>query len=132
MNEPDLRTLARDACYGLPADEIARRCRVDVATARRWKRGARRPPRTALMILLEDLGCFDPAWKGWRIRDGQLISSEGWAVSPGDVLGLPLMCAQLISYQRDQRIAKAELDALEEQPEVAAGVNQFVERALRG
>jgi hypothetical protein len=84
------------------------------------------------MILLEDLGCFDPSWKGWRIRDGQLISSEGWAVSPGDILGLPLMRAQLISYQRDQRIAKAELDALEEQPEPGVCLKQFADRALRG
>jgi hypothetical protein len=132
MNEPALRTIARNACYGLPAEEIARRCRVDVATARRWKRGARCPPRTALMILVEDLGCFDPAWKGWCIRDGQLISPEGWAASPGDVLALPLMRAQIISYQRDQRIAKAVVDALEEQPDPEAGLKQFADRALRG
>jgi hypothetical protein len=83
------------------------------------------------MILLEDLGCFDPAWKGWRIQDGQLISSEGWAVSPGNVLEIPLMRAQIASYQRDQRIAKAELDALEEQPEPGAGLKLFTDRALR-
>jgi hypothetical protein len=68
------------------------------------------------MILLEDLGCFDPAWKGWRIRDGQLISSEGWTVSSGDVLALPLMCLQIQSYQQDQRIEAARVEALEEQP----------------
>jgi hypothetical protein len=42
------------------------------------------------------------------------------------------MRAQIISYQRDQRIAKAELDALEEQPEPGVGLNLFAERALRG
>src|SRR5450755_559600 len=132
MNEPPSRTIARDACYGIPAEEIARRCRVDVATARRWKRGVRCPPRTALMILLEDLGCFDPAWKGWRIRDGQLISPEGWAATPGEILALPLMRAQIISYQRDQRIAKAKLDALEAQPEPGAVSKLIANRALRG
>jgi Phage protein len=132
MNEPTSRTIARDACYGIAAEEIARRCRVDVATARRWKRGARCPPRTAVMILLEDLGCFDPAWKGWRIRDGQLMSPEGWAVSPGDVLALPLMRAQIASYQLDQRLAKAELEALEEQPEPGAALKLIADRALRG
>jgi hypothetical protein len=132
MNDPELRKLIRDACYGLPAEEIARRCHVDVATARRWKRGASHPARTAIMILLEDLGCFDPAWKGWRIRDGQLISAEGWAVTPGDVLGLPLMRAQIISYQREQRIAKAELDALEEQPAAGSGSELLADLALRG
>jgi transcriptional regulator with XRE-family HTH domain len=132
MNDPTSRKTSSEACYGIPAEEIARRCDVDIATARRWKRGASRPPQTALMILGEDLGCFDPAWKGWRIRDGQLISSEGWAVSPGDVLALPLMRAQIISYQRDQRIAKAELDALEEQPEPGVGSKLVPNQALRG
>ena len=62
MSEPLSRTKpTHDACYSIPAEEIARRCRVDVATARRWKRGARRAPATSLMILAEDLGCFDPA-----------------------------------------------------------------------
>ena len=84
------------------------------------------------MILLEDLGCFDAAWKGWRIRDGQLLSPEGWAVCPGDVLAIPMMRAQITSYQRDQRIAKAELEALEEQPEPGAGLNVFADLALRG
>jgi len=84
------------------------------------------------MILLEDLGCFDPAWKGWRIRDGQLISPEGWTVSPGNVLALPLMRAQIACYQRDQRIAKAVVDALEEQPEPGAVPKLLSNRALRG
>lgn len=60
-------------CYGTTAEEIARRCRVDVATARRWKRGATRMPKTSAMILAGDLGCFDPAWCGWTLRAGKLI-----------------------------------------------------------
>ena len=133
MSEPLSRTKpSRDACYGIPAEEIARRCRVDIATARRWKRGARRAPATSLMILAEDLGCFDPAWNGWRIRGAQLVSPEGWAASPGEILALPLMRAQITSYQRDQRIAKAELDALEEQPGPGAGLKDFAGRASRG
>jgi hypothetical protein len=84
------------------------------------------------MILLEDLGCFDPAWKGWRIRDGQLVSPEGWVAIPGDILAIPLMRAQIASYQRDQRIAKAKFDALEEQPEPGAGSKLIPNQALRG
>ena len=42
------------------------------------------------------------------------------------------MSAQIDSYQRAQRIAKAELEALEEQPEPGAGLNPFADRALRG
>jgi transcriptional regulator with XRE-family HTH domain len=60
MEDATPRTkLSREACYGIPVEEIARRCKVDLTTARRWKRGVRRPPVTALMILAEDLGCFD-------------------------------------------------------------------------
>ena len=83
------------------------------------------------MILLGDLGCLEPAWKGWRIRDGQLISPEGWAATPGEILALPLMRAQITSYQRDQRIAKAVVDALEEQPEPGAVPKLIANRALR-
>jgi hypothetical protein len=42
------------------------------------------------------------------------------------------MRAQLAGYQRDERIAKAQLDALEEQPEPGAGFKHFADRALRG
>jgi hypothetical protein len=41
------------------------------------------------------------------------------------------MRAQITSYQRDQRIAKAELDALEEQPEPGAVSKLIANRALR-
>ena len=114
MSNPD--SSPNGALYGIPAAEIARICGVDVATARRWKRGARRPPLTAVMILSADLGVFDPAWRGWVIRHGKLISSEGWYVTPGEVLSVPMMRLQILSYQRDQRIARAELEALDEQP----------------
>jgi hypothetical protein len=103
--------------YGIPTAEIARICLVNERTARRWKDGARRPPATSLMILSADLGVFDPAWRGWVIRRGKLMSPEGWEVTAGEVLATPLMRMQILAYQRDQRIAKAELEALEEQPQ---------------
>jgi Phage protein len=102
--------------YGIPAAEISRICGVDVATARRWKRGATCPPATALMILAADLSCFDPAWEGWVIRRGMLISPEGWTAAPGEIRSLPLLRMQLQNYQLEQRIAKRELEALDEQP----------------
>jgi hypothetical protein len=68
------------------------------------------------MILEADLGAFDPAWGGWTLRAGQLMSPEGWGATPGEILSIPLMRLQIAGYQLDQRIAKAELDALEEQP----------------
>lgn len=101
-----------DCSYGIPAEEIARVCGVDVRTARRWKRGETRMPKTSAMILRGDLGCFDPAWQGWKLRDGKLISPEGWETLPGDVLSLPLLRAQVAAYQAKERQTRA----MENQP----------------
>jgi transcriptional regulator with XRE-family HTH domain len=101
-----------NARHGIKAEEIARRCGVDIATARRWKRGITRTPQSALMILEGDLGAFDPAWRGWTLRDGQLISPEGWEATPGDVLSIPLLRAQISTYQAKERM----LQRMEEQP----------------
>jgi len=95
--------------YGTPAETIGLLCKVCVTTARRCKRGARRMPETARMILAGDLGCFDP---GWALRDGELICPEGWEVSPGDVLSISLMRAQIDAYQAKER----QIQAIEEQP----------------
>jgi transcriptional regulator with XRE-family HTH domain len=114
--------------YGIPAEEIARRCGVSLKTAQRWKRGATRMPKTSAMILAGDLGCFDPAWKGWILRKGQIISPEGWAVTPGDLLALPLMRSQITAYQAEQR----RVQAMEAQPEPEAAPRLFSARALRG
>jgi Phage protein len=104
MNDPEL--------YGIPAETIAFLCKVNVRTARRWKKGERRMPETAGMILSGDLGCFDLAWRGWILRDGKLISPEGWELSPGDVLSISLMRAQIAAYRAKER----QFEALEEQP----------------
>ena len=99
-------------CYGIPVEEIAWLCKVDVRTARRWKSGESRMPETARMILAGDLGCFDPAWRGWMLRDGKLISPEGWEATAGDVLSIPLMRAQINAYQAKERLVLA----MDEQP----------------
>jgi hypothetical protein len=104
MNEP--------ALYGIPAETIALLCKVNVRTARRWKKGERRMPETARMILAGDLGCFDPAWRGWAFRDGKLISPEGWEASPGAVMSISLMRSQIAAYQAKER----QIQAIEEQP----------------
>ncbi len=35
------------------------------------------------MILTGDLGAFDPAFRGWKVRDGKLISPGDWEASAG-------------------------------------------------
>lgn len=98
--------------YGIPSETIARICKVDITTARRWKRGKTQMPETARMILAGDLGCFDPAFRGWSIRDGKLVSPEGWEATAGDILTIPLMRAQISAYQAKERVVQA----MDEQP----------------
>ena len=50
---------------------------------------------------------------GWLLRDGKLISAEGWEVTTGDVLSLPLLRAQIAGYQAKER----QIMAMDAQPE---------------
>ena len=64
------------------------------------------------MILTGDLGAFDPAFRGWKLRGGKLISPGGWEASAGDVLSIPLLRAQISAYQASLR----KTQAIEEHP----------------
>lgn len=73
------------------------------------------------MIVVGDLGVFDPEWRGWIIRRGQLVSPEGWEIRVSDVLASRLHLAQIAIYQGENRrlkaeLAVAELHGFEEQP----------------
>lgn len=102
--------------YGIPIKELARICHVSLKTAARWKAGTTCPPKSALMLLLGDLGCLDSEWSGWRVRKGVLHSPEGWEISRNDVLATPLMRQQLAAYQSELRQIQERLDAMPEQP----------------
>ena len=107
------------SCFSVK--HIAQLCGVDITTARRWHRGAQRPPPWALPLLRGDLEFFDPAWKGWRLIQGNLVSPESWTFSRGDVLAQRLAEARIAAYQREVRklkdwLAEAEVRGLEEQP----------------
>jgi hypothetical protein len=111
----------KDTLSGFPAKEIARICDVDLTTARRWKRGAICPPQSALMMICGDLGFVDPAWRGWVLRRGHLISPEGWEISMHAVLATQLQQAQIAAYQSENRALKAQIahmdmTSLDEQP----------------
>lgn len=95
--------------YGIPVSELARICHVDLATARRWKRGATCPPKTALMLLSRDLGIFDPVWRGWTLRNGELVSPEGWAIARGDVLVSPIQRQYLAAVESENKRLKEQL-----------------------
>lgn len=101
-----------DTIYGMPAEMIAERAGVDVSTARRWKTGATRMPRSAQMIVEADLGCFGKDWKGWHIHGGDLITPEGWRVRVGEIMALPLLRAQIAAYQAAERV----INQMDDQP----------------
>lgn len=102
--------------YGIPPEVIAKVCQVSNKTARRWKQEKFEPPKTALMILAADLGAFDPAWRGWRVNNGVLISPDGWEITMTDVLSAPLLRAQLEAYKAENRDLRTKWNAYDEQP----------------
>jgi len=102
----------KDIIFGRPIKEIARICGVDITTARRWKRGAQRPPDWALCLLTGGLGFFDPKWTGWRLIRGDLVSPENWIITLGDVLAQRLVAAQIAAYQTENRALKAQVEEL--------------------
>jgi len=102
-----------DELFGLSIKEIARIARVDPTTARRWKRGAVPVPAGILLLLSGDLGCFDPAWSGWVLRRGMLISPEGWEAAPGHVLATRFHEIQIAAYRSENRNLKALVHFLE-------------------
>lgn len=80
--------LKESPLYGVPVAVIAERCQVHPDTARRWKRTGNAPaPALALLRVLHDydLGAIAPAWTGWCVRGGDLVSPEGDRFTPGMV-----------------------------------------------
>jgi len=108
-----METLA-ERLKSLTAQQIADLCQVDLATARRWRRQAICPPKSAQILLMApgDLGWLDPAWGGWLLRKGLLISPEGWEATPGDVRAMQLKEAQVSALRRDLFEARVELAEL--------------------
>lgn len=69
------------------------------------------------MLIMGDLGCFDTAWKGWRLYRGDLISPEGWEITKGDVISSPILRQQLAAYKTElRRLRTAAEDLIPDQP----------------
>lgn len=110
--------------FGFTINDIVAICGVDVTTARRWKKRAKRaicPPPWALALLTGDLGFLDRTWRGWRIEHGKIVSPEHWRFTTGELLATRFLASQLALYQSENRALKAQLDAeeierYEEQP----------------
>lgn len=105
-----------DEIYGLPIKQIARVCKVTARTAARWKSGQTVMPYAARVLVAQDLGAFDPMWRNWTLRDGQLISPEGWTFGMREVLAQPLLRAQLAAMKLALKQSREKWEAYEEQP----------------
>jgi transcriptional regulator with XRE-family HTH domain len=89
---------ARDLLHGLTAARLAELCKVSQTTASRWRRLRRVPEihsRLLRILLAGELGSLAPAWSGFTLRDGQLITPEGWTISPGEICAIPFRIQQL-------------------------------------
>jgi hypothetical protein len=76
---------------------------ISLRTARRFKAAGRMPFAYAVVwaILAEgDLGIADPAFSGWRVRDGQIYSPDGVAFRPGEIAAIPIRHQQLAHLTR--------------------------------
>lgn len=79
---------------------------VSVVTLRRWKRTGR-VPRWALILLAllsGELAAIDPAFEGWLIRAGELVTPEGWRFTPGEIRSIPFLYGQ-VRLWRDEALA---------------------------
>ncbi len=105
-----------DEIYGYSVKELARICHVSLKTARRYKFGTACPPKTTLMILARDLGCFASEWAGWTVSGDDLVSPSGWCVNRNDALIVPLMHGQIAALRAEILQLKEDAAGLEEQP----------------
>lgn len=93
--------------YGVPASALVALTGAHLATARRWKRAACVPRWLARLIAVcwrGELAEISPAWAGWRLVGGALVSPEGWEATPGDVRSLPFLRQQIAMYQSEARL----------------------------
>lgn len=62
------------------------------------------------------MGCFDAAWKGWCVRNGNLYSPEGWEITLGDVISSPILRQQLAAFKTELKRLREAVVLTHEQP----------------
>lgn len=80
------------------AGHLSRALALPLRTARRYIARRRMPFALAFLwrVLIEgDLGQVSDEWRGWTLARGELISPEGIAFRPGEVLSIPIRQQQL-------------------------------------
>ena len=50
-----------------------------------------------------DLGKLDPAFAGFKIQDGQLVTPNGYAYPPGYIYAIPIRMQLIVELERERR-----------------------------
>ena len=76
---------------------------VSLKTYRRYEHGGAPPWAVKLLAILAGgaLGFIDPAFEGWHIGHGELISPENMAITPGEVRAIPYREALIHTLARE-------------------------------
>ena len=78
---------------GKSREDVADFLGVSLRTVGHWETGRARVPYAAFRLLRLALrgDILDPAWQGYRIVRGRLVTPEGYAFGPGDLAWLSLL-----------------------------------------
>ena len=81
---------------GKSREDVAEFLGVSLRTVGHWETGKARVPYAAFRLLRVALrgDMLDPAWQGYRIARGRLVTPEGYAFGPGDLAWLSLLVAR--------------------------------------
>ncbi len=81
---------------GKSREDVAEFLGVSLRTVGHWETGKARVPYAAFRLLRVALrgDMLDPAWQGYRIARGRLVTPEGYAFGPGDMAWLSLLVAR--------------------------------------
>lgn len=95
-------------------DELAKAALSGERAARRWIHAKQLPDIVQAVLEHRVLGLIhDPAFHGWHVRDGELITPTGHHVTPGSIDGLTYIrqanrWQHLTIVEQDARIKKLE------------------------
>lgn len=74
---------------GLSLENTAKLCFKSVSTVEGWDRGRTIPPVCKRLMKLYSNRNLDPIcedWEGWRFNKGELITPNGWTLTPDKIV----------------------------------------------
>ena len=100
---PDL--MSRELLDTLTNNELCKLTGSHITSVRRWRRGRKMPVHISKLLEFVALYRLDQlGWKGWRLKDGVLISPNGDTFLPGEIQGIELRKQQLAFLETEARV----------------------------